>query len=56
LQTKLAKYAPKSRGASLRCNRGRLRTLFPRYHTTKTHICRARCPQECVAVRVPIET
>src|SRR6516162_1656654 len=36
LQTKLAKYAPKPRGATLHCNRGRLRTLLPRFRTTKT--------------------
>src|SRR6516162_8914409 len=47
LQTKLAKYAPKPREATLHCNRGQLRTLLPRFRTTKT---RRRPPISCVLV------
>jgi hypothetical protein len=36
LQTKSEKYARKPRRTSLHCNRGRLRTLLPRFRTTKT--------------------
>src|SRR5215831_10982878 len=36
LKTKSEKYARKPRGSTLHCNRGRLRTLLPRYHTAKT--------------------
>jgi hypothetical protein len=46
----LAKYARNPRQASLHCNRGRLRTLFPRYHTTKTR--RRPCCRFALAVRV----
>jgi hypothetical protein len=37
LQTKSEKYCSQASRASMHCNRGRLRTLLSRFHTTKTH-------------------
>jgi hypothetical protein len=37
LQTKSEKYCSQASRASMHCNQGRLRTLLPRFHTTKTH-------------------